>query len=284
MGMALTPAVASADPLQGLRALTAVAETACNLWWVGDTGSTNADLLAAAKSGALQGPTLLAAGAQTAGRGRQGRPWHDVVGGSVLCSIAWPFAPRATLGPLSLAVGVWLAEALHTMGAPDARLKWPNDLLLPRDDPAQPWAKLGGVLVEVADTAQARWAVVGFGINLRTPRDTQSGGLPPTGLDAAHLDLPLAVALPALAGPMLAGLQQVGAAQDLKPVLARWAILHAWSDQPVAAVEHGKTVLTGIARGLAPDGALLVETASGTHPVHSADVSLRLHAATTHNS
>jgi len=274
------------DPLAPLRAQLAARHAACAVRWVAQTGSTNADLLAAARTGQLDSPTLLATARQTAGRGRQGRAWQDDARSSVLCSLAWPFAPQRDITALSLASGVWLAQALHALGAAGVRLKWPNDLLLPvtrspAESPASPaadggmrgWGKLGGVLVEVADTAQARWAVIGFGVNLRTP-----AGLPQaTGLDAAGLHLSRGQALAALLPALLDGLQ--AGPRALAAALAQWNALHAWAGQPVCVHDRGQTLFCGTALGLAADGALRVRTAHGERLVRSADVSLRLQAA-----
>lgn len=285
----------SADPLHLLRARLANGLPACALRWTGSTGSTNADLLHAAKAGLLDGPTLLAAGRQTAGRGRQGRAWQDDAQTSVLCSLAWPFPTRHDIGPLSLAVGVWLTQALHALGAEPVRLKWPNDLLLPApqgnagapqvslppsggEHSSTPgaWRKLGGVLVEVADTPQARWAIIGFGLNLRTPTG-QPGA---AGLDMAGVQIDRAEALAALVPALLAGLRS-SVTEGLAPALAQWNTLHAWAGQPVSVQDRGQTLFTGIALGIAPDGALGVQTAQGNRQVRSADVSLRLDGAAT---
>lgn len=269
------PGVAGAadDPTQPLRARVAATWPGCTVRWTERTGSTNADLLAAARAGELIGPTLLATGNQTAGRGRQGRAWRDQPGAAVLCSVAWPYPRQHPLGPLSLAVGVWLAQALHALGAPAVRLKWPNDLLLPASGG---WCKVGGVLVEVADTAAARWAVIGFGVNLRPPQPPAAhpptGALPACGLEAAGAQPPLPLALDRLAGAVLAGLH----ADDLAGALARWPALHAWAGQPVIAFEADRPLASGTAVGIAADGALLLQTADGLRAVRSADVSLRL--------
>ena len=53
--------------------------------WVPETGSTNADLLAAARTGAPE--QVLGADHQTAGRGRLGRSWVAPPGASILCSV-----------------------------------------------------------------------------------------------------------------------------------------------------------------------------------------------------
>lgn len=260
----------SADPLSPLRAAIAQSHPTCAVRWVESTGSTNADLLAAARAGRLDSPTLLAAARQTAGRGRQGRVWIDDAQTSVLCSLAWPYPPQRDLRALSLAVGVWLAQALHALGATAVRLKWPNDLLLPH---GQSWRKLGGVLVEVADTAAARWAVIGFGLNLRTP----PGQPHAAGLDAAGIARSRAEVLAALSPALLDGLH--GGRRRLESALAQWDALHAWAGQQVAVQDRGQTLASGIALGITPDGALRVRTAEGELHVRSADVSLRLAGA-----
>jgi len=262
-------------PLPPLRAQVAHTHPACAVRWVDSTGSTNADLLAAARAGQLDSPTLLCAGSQTAGRGRQGRVWADDAQTSVLCSLAWPFAAGQDIGALSLAVGVWLAQALHAIGAPKVRLKWPNDLLLPVEDG---WRKLGGVLVDLADTPAARWAVIGFGLNLRTPpAPQQATSLQATGLDAAGLTLGRSQTLTALVPALLTGLQ--GGAGQLTAALTQWNALHAWSGLPVLVQDRGQTLFSGTALGIAPDGALRVDTPQGERHVRSADVSLRLSRA-----
>ena len=266
----------AADPLAPLRAQLAASHPACDVRWVARTGSTNADLLAEARAGRLDGPTLLATGEQTAGRGRQGRVWADDAQSSVLCSLAWPDPRKREPGPLSLAVGVWLARALHALGASQVRLKWPNDLLLPAADGAGGWRKLGGILVEMADTPQARWAVIGFGLNLRAP----AGQPQAAGLDSAGLDLQRGAVLAALVPALLDGLQQAARASEgeapLAATLAQWDALHAWSGQRVSVQDRGQTLFSGTALGIAPDGALRVDTPEGERRVLSADVSLRL--------
>lgn len=264
------------DPIAPLRAQLAASHPACDVRWVDCTGSTNADLLAEARAGRLDGPTLLATGQQTAGRGRQGRVWADDAQSSVLCSLAWPDPRKREPGPLSLAVGVWLARALHALGATQVRLKWPNDLLLPATDGTADgtggWRKLGGILVEMADTPQARWAVIGFGINLRTP----AGQPQAAGLDSAGLDLQRSAVLAALVPALLDGLQQTIRPLENSAPLAQWNALHAWTGLDVSVQEGGQTLFSGTALGIAADGALRVDTPQGERRVHSADVSLRL--------
>ena len=118
--------------------------------------STNALLLGEK----ADGPVLLAAEAQSAGRGQRGRRWHSAAGAGATFSILRRMhcAPRDLAG-LSLAVGVAVARALRGLGAGEIALKWPNDLLAGGKHAG---AKLGGVLIETKVQGSDVSAVVGI--------------------------------------------------------------------------------------------------------------------------
>ncbi len=139
--------------------------------------STNTELMRRARAG-QHAPVLLTAVTQTAGRGRRGRGWVSEPGDSLSFSVGVPLRPHDWSG-LSLAVGASLATSMP----PAVRLKWPNDLW---------WhdRKLGGILVETASLGDERYAVIGVGLNLRTPQLPPQAGdadlpapVPPVGLD-----------------------------------------------------------------------------------------------------
>lgn len=127
--------------------------------FVNETGSTNADLSAAAASAAApsEGDWLVAR-RQTAGKGRQGREWFDGSGnfmGSTIVAIRASDPPPATLSFVAAlavydAVGTTLEHSGHLS------LKWPNDVLLAG-------GKLSGILLELV----GRSVVLGIGVNLK---------------------------------------------------------------------------------------------------------------------
>ena len=85
---------------------------------------------------------------QTNGRGRRGRPWQGVLGGSLSFSIIWQFNMGvAQLSGLSLAVGVALARALRELGLLGIQLKWPNDVLVSDENGEN--KKLAGILIDL---------------------------------------------------------------------------------------------------------------------------------------
>ena len=123
---------------------------------VAETGSTNADALAAARDGAAEG-IVIAAEAQAAGRGRLGRGWQSLPGGSLTFSVLLRTAavPAGARGWVPLLTGVAVARAVRRATGVQARLKWPNDVLAGA-------GKLAGILAEQAGDA----IVVGVGLNV----------------------------------------------------------------------------------------------------------------------
>ena len=125
--------------------------------------STSSELLRRASRRDIHG-ALLAAEWQTAGRGRRGRVWTAVAGGSLTFSLGWRFEQGAGfVAGLSLAVGVAVVRALEAEGLPGVELKWPNDLVYRH-------LKVGGILVELnGDALGPSTVVVGVGLNVRLP-------------------------------------------------------------------------------------------------------------------
>ncbi len=122
---------------------------------VAETGSTNADLLAAAAAGGAEGAVLVAE-LQTGGRGRLQRRWLSPAGAGLTFSVLLrPRLPISGWGWLPLLTGL----ALSAVVGPQSRLKWPNDLLLGPEE-----AKVAGILVQAGSGA----AVVGVGLNVST--------------------------------------------------------------------------------------------------------------------
>ena len=168
---------------------------------------------------------------QTAGRGRLDRRWEAPPGTALLASFV--VAPHPLL---SLAAGVAAAEAC----GPQARLKWPNDVLIDG-------RKAGGILVEMT----AAKAVVGVGINL-----TWS---PP---GAARVDQPREVLLEELT-------QRLGTWASAPPaaIVQRWRELSDTIGRRVRVELPGR-VIEGVAQDVGADGSLIVDG----EPVSAGDV------------
>lgn len=232
--------------------------------------STNTQLMQRAAAG-TRGPIALAAELQTAGRGRRGRVWHSALGHTLTFSLLWPFTQGAReLGGLSLAVGVALARALRAAGARDAQLKWPNDVVLPA-------GKLAGILIEMqGDVLGPSSAVIGIGVNVRTdPQVRAAVGQPVADLETATgAAMDRNVLLASLLRE-LSSVIDVFARDGFTALRAEWQAMHAQQDQPVRLLLPDGKTLSGIARGVAEDGALLLDKAGVVSRHHSGEISLR---------
>jgi BirA family biotin operon repressor/biotin-[acetyl-CoA-carboxylase] ligase len=128
-------------------------------------GSTNDRALELAAGGEAEGALVLAE-EQTGGRGRRARAWTSPAGAGIYASLILrpgvP-APRAPLFTFMAAVAV--AEALRQVASLDARIKWPNDVLVGR-------RKIAGILGEVRGAdSNIREMVVGIGVNVHQSRE-----------------------------------------------------------------------------------------------------------------
>jgi len=236
-----------------------------------EVDSTNTELMRRARAGRCE-PILLVTEQQTAGRGRLGRQWVSEIGDSLTFSLGLPMAPAEWSG-LSLAVGVSLAQSLQPQlpAAGEDRLrlglKWPNDLWLEGD------RKLGGILIETASgiglTGADRYVVIGVGLNVRAPA---SEGLSTTPASLREVDAALdaPTALGRIVPPLVRALQAF-ARHGFAPVRSQFSERDLLLQREVN-LSDGQT---GLARGVGPDGALLVQTADGLRAVTSSDISVR---------
>ena len=124
---------------------------------VTETGSTNADLLAAASAGAPN-RSVLCALHQTAGRGRLDRTWEAPPGANLLASLLMRELP-VHLHEITQRLALAAIIAVRRTAGAEARLKWPNDVLLGG-------AKLAGVLAQAGGVGGVEYVVAGIGLNV----------------------------------------------------------------------------------------------------------------------
>ncbi|MBP6216101.1 MAG: bifunctional biotin--[acetyl-CoA-carboxylase] ligase/biotin operon repressor BirA [Luteimonas sp.] len=234
--------------------------------------STNSELLRRPSVG--HGAQVLFAERQTGGRGRRGRSWASPLAANLYLSVARAFdGGLARLGGLSLVAGVAVADALQALGILEARLKWPNDVVVAEGVTLR---KLGGILVEGGgEHAGPARAVVGIGLNVRMPAQAAAAiDQPWIDLATLHPQLParsvLAATLLAHLLPALAQFDREG----LAPFLPRHAAHDVLAGESVRVLA-GDGEHAGLALGLAADGALRVRLASGERDFHAGEVSLR---------
>jgi BirA family biotin operon repressor/biotin-[acetyl-CoA-carboxylase] ligase len=124
--------------------------------YVASTPSTQLLLRPDAPEGAL-----VAAGEQTAGRGRLGRRWLAPAGTSLLCSLQLrPAIASERLPELTGVASLACAEAIAALTGVEPKLKFPNDVLVGD-------RKLAGILAE----AREGRVVLGIGVNVNVPAE-----------------------------------------------------------------------------------------------------------------
>jgi BirA family transcriptional regulator, biotin operon repressor / biotin---[acetyl-CoA-carboxylase] ligase len=200
------------------------------------TTSTNDRARVLATAGAPHG-TLVTAGIQTAGRGRQGRSWAAPAGTSLLLSLVL----RGFDALLPLRAGLAVAD----VAGEAARVKWPNDVWIDG-------LKVAGVLVE-ARPADG-WAVLGIGVNVALDVRDLPPELHRTAGTLGRARTELEPTLAELLGALEAHLAQPADA-IVDALRGRDALL----DRPVAW-SGGK----GLGAGIDASGALRVRLADGT--------------------
>ena len=104
--------------------------------------------------------TVVIAGRQSKGRGRLKRTWLSSEGGLYFTIILRPHIPPAFISRINFAASMILARVLHNMFHIDARVKWPNDILVHE-------RKVAGLLSQMeAETDRVMFINIGMGINV----------------------------------------------------------------------------------------------------------------------
>lgn len=187
--------------------------------------------------------TLILADAQTAGRGRQGRPWTSVRGAGIWLTLVERPSDRAALDVLSLRAGLAIAAALEPLIGQPLGLKWPNDVY-------REGRKLAGILVEARwRGTEPDWVAIGVGVNVVAPPDQPAAiGLESTGLsrnEALYAIVPQLRRAASASGGLTVPELQAFASRD---------------------ISRGRSIVSpvqGIAQGIDASGALLVATTDG---------------------
>lgn len=169
---------------------------------------------AAVLAGVEPDGTAVVADFQTTGRGQYGRTWQARPGSSLLLSVLLRPPPELCRPVILTAfAAVAVGDAVYALTGTQARVKWPNDLLIRGK-------KVCGILIENATAV-----VVGIGLNLsQTQEEFAQAGLPDacslggaTGrrVDAAEAAETVLRKLDAEYGRLLSG-ERVGVEADWK--------------------------------------------------------------------
>jgi BirA family biotin operon repressor/biotin-[acetyl-CoA-carboxylase] ligase len=111
--------------------------------------------------------TVVSAGEQTAGRGRNGRDWISSKGGLFFTLLERPSICATEHVRVSLAFQIATVRALEQLCRKPIQLHWPNDLYVDGK-------KIAGILTEFhAEGDRLLWISLGMGVNVNNPLKLQ---------------------------------------------------------------------------------------------------------------
>ncbi|MHC4748910.1 MAG: biotin--[acetyl-CoA-carboxylase] ligase [Planctomycetota bacterium] len=192
---------------------------------------------------------------QTAGRGRTGNKWLSGRADSILCSIVL-VENKINVELLSLTCAVAVAEAIGKPGRSQAKIKWPNDIMLNGK-------KVAGILLESKKDNGGSIYIVGIGINCHQTKESFAGELQQiaTSIDAESHSISdrnlLAKRLLVSVGQWLKM-----AANNSEKVIARWRQLSIQLGHRVSLIFDGAK-FTGHCIGIDPEKGLILQLDTG---------------------
>lgn len=131
--------------------------------YLDNTSSTNQEAMIRGAQNIADG-SLILAGVQTGGRGRKGKTWFSAPRSVSFSAVLHPNIPSKKLSLLTLIATLSVQKTLKEFVGLDAKIKWPNDVLINQK-------KLAGILVEASLSAgEIDWVVIGIGCNINTER------------------------------------------------------------------------------------------------------------------
>jgi len=218
-----------------------------------------------AQQGAAEG-TVIIAGEQTAGKGRQERTWLSPRGNIALSIILYPSA--AYLPSLIMLASLAVVYSIESVTGLKPQLKWPNDVLIKG-------RKVCGILIESGVRGRkVDYAIIGIGINV----NLWLADFPEISPIATSLSDELGREVPQLdfIRRLLVEVEKL-----YLTLPSGESIYQQWRDRLVTLgrrvqVSWGKTRYEGIAESVARDGSLLLRCPDGSlTKIVAGDVTLR---------
>jgi BirA family transcriptional regulator, biotin operon repressor / biotin---[acetyl-CoA-carboxylase] ligase len=206
---------------------------------------------------------MIIAGEQFAGRGRNDRQWSSPAGKGIYATTLLTRSARE-LALVPLAMANIVTTFLRDTYAIDARIKWPNDVLVNG-------RKIAGILIEARLQDDRVYLLIGTGVNVEPVRD-----------DAR----PNAVAISEVSSRAFTGIgeatlafiehvdEQLARPLDHDEVLATWRALTVHRPGDRIQCILGDRTIAGTWGGIDEQGRALIRTEDGTVAVSAGDLVL----------
>lgn len=235
-----------------------------------ETDSTNNDAKRLAEEGAKEG-TLVVADFQSGGKGRRGRSWVTPHKTSIAMSIiVKPQIRPDKASMLTLVIGMAAAKAIQKNTGLDAKIKWPNDVVVNGK-------KVTGILTELSmEMERIHYVVIGTGINANVEEFPEElGGVATSLLLETGKKTDRAAIICDTMKFFEEYYEKFVQAQDMGPLMEEYNGLLINRNRGVRVLEPGME-FDGTARGIDELGRLLVETQDGSvKKIYAGEVSVR---------
>jgi BirA family biotin operon repressor/biotin-[acetyl-CoA-carboxylase] ligase len=196
--------------------------------------------------------TIIIAGRQEKGRGRLKRNWISSQGGLYVTLVLRPQIPPVLSARVNFAASLALALTLRKRFSIDAKVKWPNDLLVAD-------RKIAGILSEMEAEAD-RVAFINVGIGLNVNNDLPSGEPPACSLKGL---LGKKISRKEVLTEFLAIFENRIHNEALDDVISEWKRYSLTLNRPVRIVTTRETT-EGLALDVDENGSLVIELADGS--------------------
>lgn len=209
---------------------------------------------------------------QTGGKGRLSRGWFSPEGCGVWVSVVLrpPFLPQEA-SKCTLLAAVAVVRAINKYKGVDARIKWPNDILLSG-------RKLVGILTEMsAEFGHINYIVIGTGINVNIPKKMVPEELKDLAVSVADVAEEPVKRVQILADYLknLEELYQIAVKEGFGPIFDEWRKYSNTLGQEVKVIAPDETYF-GTAVDIDSEGLLIVKKKDGSmEKVIAGDVSIR---------
>ena len=201
---------------------------------------------------------IVIAETQTSGRGRLGRRWHSQKGGIYFTIILRPRIGPAHAQIINLMAAVSVARAIRSLFNLEAKLKWPNDVLIRGK-------KVCGILAEMeAEMDVIKFVNLGIGINANNPISLYEEGAASIkeelGRDISRKELLMCV------------LNEIEKRRSLlgEEIISEWKALSSTINKKVRIIMQDE-VVEGEAIDIDTDGALILRTDKGIRRIIAGD-------------
>lgn len=232
--------------------------------YLSEVGSTNEEAKKLAGEGALEG-TVVIAERQTRGKGRLNRTWVSPPGGIWLSLILRPKIAPNEAPKIAFLAALAAAKAISQLGL-NARLKWPNDVLINE-------RKVCGVLMEAdAEVEKVNYLIVGIGINANFEPELFPSEFRGAATTLKH-ELGKKISRAELVRRLLEEFEMaytIFNRGEFSAILDEWKKLSATIGARVRVITSGRTI-EGTAEDLDKDGALLVRVGDRAERVIAGD-------------